>query len=103
MTGTHREGADHDGVALSDPTIGDHAAEKRCEVNETGVEPENLRRQRASKLLRPWSPCRVGLPFARHPNRKKKEVGSRMERRKEVGVVSKDHEEVPVTCDKPES
>jgi hypothetical protein len=46
MTGTHREGADHDGVALSDPTIGDHAAEKRCEVNETGVEPKNLRRKR---------------------------------------------------------
>ena len=46
MTGTHREGADHDSVALSDPAIGDHAAKQRREINETGVEAENLRRER---------------------------------------------------------
>ena len=46
MTGTHRQGADHDTIALSDPAIGDHAAEQRREVDETGVETENLRRER---------------------------------------------------------
>src|SRR5437879_4695503 len=43
MTGTHRESADHDSIALSDPAVGNHAAEQRREVNETGVESENLR------------------------------------------------------------
>ena len=33
-------------IALSDPSIGDHAAEHRREVDETGVEAENLRRER---------------------------------------------------------
>ena len=46
VTGTHREGANHHSIALSDPAIGNYAAEQRREVNETGVEPENLRRQR---------------------------------------------------------
>jgi hypothetical protein len=46
MTATHRQSADDDSVALSDPAIGDHAAEQRREVNETGVESENLRGER---------------------------------------------------------
>ena len=46
MTGTHRQSADHDSSALSDPAIGNHAAEQRREVNETGVESENLRSER---------------------------------------------------------
>src|SRR6266480_220738 len=46
MTGTHRESADHDSVALSDPAIGNHAAEQRREVNEAGVESKNLRGER---------------------------------------------------------
>jgi hypothetical protein len=41
----HRQGADHDTVTLSDPAIGDQAAEQRPEVDETGIEPENLRRE----------------------------------------------------------
>ena len=40
------QGADHDTVALSDPAIGDQAAEERREVDEPGVEAENLRRER---------------------------------------------------------
>ena len=46
MTGAHRQGADHDTIALSNPAIGNHAAEQRREVNETGVESENLRGER---------------------------------------------------------
>ena len=46
MTGTHRQGADHDTIALSDPAVGDDAAEQRREIDETGVETENLRRER---------------------------------------------------------
>jgi hypothetical protein len=46
MTGTHRQGADHNCIALSYPTIGYHTAKQRREVNEAGVETENLRGQR---------------------------------------------------------
>src|SRR4029453_16204847 len=49
MTGTHRESANHDSIALSDPAIGNHAAEKRREVNETGVESKNLRGERLGR------------------------------------------------------
>ena len=38
MTGTHRQGADHDTIAA----IGNHAAEQRREVDEPGVEAENV-------------------------------------------------------------
>src|ERR1051325_550972 len=46
MTGAHRERADYYRIALSYPTIGNHAAKQRRKINEAGVETENLRRQR---------------------------------------------------------
>ena len=46
VTGAHAQGADHHAVALPDPTVGDHPAEQRREVDEPGVETENLRRER---------------------------------------------------------
>src|SRR6266480_5421033 len=46
MTATHRQSADHDSIALSDPAIGNHAAEQRREVNETRVQSEYLRGER---------------------------------------------------------
>ena len=42
----HRQRADHDGVALPDPAVGDQAAEQWREVHEARVEAEDLRRER---------------------------------------------------------
>ena len=42
----HRQRADHDGVALADPAVGDQAAEQRREIHEAGVEAEDLRGER---------------------------------------------------------
>ena len=65
MPGRHRDRAYDHRVALPDPAIGDHATQKRREVHEARIQPEDLRGQRlvrhgASQPLHP-------APEARKP------------------------------------
>src|SRR5207253_11436969 len=45
VPGGHEDSAEHDSVALPEPTVSDHAAKHRREINEAAIESENLRRQ----------------------------------------------------------
>ena len=49
MAAAHRQGAEDDGGALADPAVGDIAADHRGEIDEAGVEAEDLRGERLGR------------------------------------------------------
>ena len=46
MAGCHQQRADHDRARATEHAIGQQSAEDGCEINQTGVKPEDRRRKR---------------------------------------------------------
>ena len=67
MAGGHQNAADEHGAALAEHAIGEKAAEDRREIGETGIEAEQLRRERL-RVERPEHPFERSLdrPIAEH-------------------------------------